>query len=272
MEKTEKLLILAGAADAATISLAECRIINPRLLSRLDFEPQSVCMGIIPYYTAHCDGEHIVSAYAIAPDYHLALKELGERFLAEAKKHLPDHHFALYGDHSPIAEVDAAARAGLGIIGKHGLLITPKYSSFVFIFGVFSDIPITPKHREVQYCEGCGACVRACPTRLKNGGECLSSITQKKGVLTSDEEALMQRHGTAWGCDICQNVCPHTIKAKKEGTIYTDSEWFNSRTLPMPDKSAVDRNDFSERAYSWRGKNVFLRNLSLFVKNEKNQH
>jgi epoxyqueuosine reductase len=197
---------------------------------------------------------------------------LGERFLAEAKKHLPDHHFALYGDHSPIAEVDAAARAGLGIIGKHGLLITPKYSSFVFVFGVFSDIPITPKHREVQYCEGCGACVRACPTRLKNGGECLSSITQKKGVLTSSEEALMQRHGTAWGCDICQNVCPHTIKAKKEGTIYTDSEWFNSRTLPMPDKSAVDRNDFSERAYSWRGKDVFLRNLSLFVKNEKNQH
>jgi epoxyqueuosine reductase QueG len=112
--------------------------------------------------------------------------------------------------------------------------------------------------------------VRACPTRLKNGGECLSSVTQKKGALTDEEQALMLKHGTAWGCDICQNVCPHTIRAKKEGTLYTDSAWFNSRTIPMPDKSVVDSDGFSERAYSWRGKDVFLRNLTLFEKNSKN--
>lgn len=270
MEKITELLLSVGAADAAAISISECKIINPRLLSRLGFEPQSVIMGIMPYYTAHCDGERTVSAYAVAPDYHLALKALAEKFLARAQKLYPKNRFALYGDHSPIAEVDAAARAGLGIIGKHGLLITPKYSSFVFLFGVFSDIPVPPTHREVRYCEGCGACVRACPTRLKSGGECLSAITQKKGVLTAEEEALMRRYGTVWGCDICQNVCPHTIKAKKAGTLYTDSEWFNSRTLPMPDKSIADTDGFSERAYSWRGRDVFLRNLSLFEKHEKN--
>jgi epoxyqueuosine reductase len=270
VEKLIKLLLSVGTADAAALSISECKIINPRLLSRLDFEPQSVIMGIMPYYTAHCDGERIVSAYAVAPDYHLAQKKLAEKFLAEARKLYPHRRFALYGDHSPIAEVDAAARAGLGIIGKHGLLITPKYSSFVFIFGVFSDIPIEPTRREVRYCEGCGACVRACPTRLKNGGECLSAVTQKKGALTDEEQALMLKHGTAWGCDICQNVCPHTIRAKKEGTLYTDSEWFNSRTIPVPDKSVVDSDGFAERAYSWRGKDVFLRNLTLFEKKSKN--
>jgi hypothetical protein len=84
VEKLIKLLLSVGTADAAALSISECKIINPRLLSRLDFEPQSVIMGIMPYYTEHCDGERIVSAYAVAPDYHLAQKKLSEKFLAEA--------------------------------------------------------------------------------------------------------------------------------------------------------------------------------------------
>ncbi len=264
MDKLSELLISAGAADAASICISECKIINPRLISRLDFEVKSVCMGIMPYYTVHCDAERTVSAYAVARDYHLAQRELAERLLSNAQKHFPQHHFAFYGDHSPIAEVDAAARAGLGIIGRHGLLITPKYSSFVFIFGVFTDVSVEKQNREVRYCENCGACTRACPTRLKNGGECLSSITQKKGVLTNEEQALMLEQGTLWGCDICQNVCPHTIRAKRSGTLYTDSEWFNSNAIPSPDKSVAESDEFSSRAYSWRGKEVFLRNLNIF--------
>ena len=113
MKKLTELLLSVGAADAAAVSISECKIINPRLLSRLGFEPQSVIMGIMPYYTAHCDGERIVSAYAVAPDYHLAQKELAERFLAKAQKLYPDFRFALYGDHSPIAEVEAAAGKSL---------------------------------------------------------------------------------------------------------------------------------------------------------------
>ena len=59
-------------------------------------------------------------------------------------------------------------------------------------------------------------------------------------------------------------------RAKKEGTLYTDSAWFNSHAIPIPDKNVVDSDAFSDRAYSWRGKDVFLRNLTLFEKKSKN--
>ena len=265
------LLISAGAADAAEIKLEKCKIINPRLLSRLDFEAKSVCIGILPYYTRHCDGKRTVSSYAVAPDYHLALRELYERFIGKAKEHFPKNSFAFFADHSPIAEVDAAARAGLGIIGKNQLLITEKYSSFVFIFGIFSDLETYNDGIEPRLCENCGACSAACPTKLKNGGECLSAITQKKKELTDAEADLMISHGTVWGCDICQNVCPYTLRAKKSGSIYTDSPWFNTDIVPCPTSEIAENEDeFLRRAYSWRGKEVFLRNIDLFSKRNKN--
>lgn len=95
-------------------------------------------------------------------------------------------------------------------------------------------------------------------------GVCLSSLTQKKGELSEDEEELIAKYSSAWGCDICQEACPHTRRAIENGTIYTGIGFFKSELMPMLTTDMIDlmsEDDFKKRAYSWRGKGTVRRNL-----------
>ena len=95
---------------------------------------------------------------------------------------------------------------------------------------------------------------------------CLSAVTQKKGELSADEVELIAYHKSAWGCDICQKVCPHTKKAIKNGTIYSKIPFFLEKRTPCLTYEVVEKmteEDFKERAYSWRGKAPLLRNLEI---------
>ncbi len=99
---------------------------------------------------------------------------------------------------------------------------------------------------------------------------CLSALTQKKGELEENEKTALAAHALAWGCDICQEVCPHTAKAKKAGSIYTPVEFFQKdtlATLTADDLFRMTNEEFSSRAYSWRGKDTILRNLAIQEKN-----
>ncbi len=270
MEKIENILINCGAAQASALPYKDCTVINARLLQRLSFEPKSVYICIIPYYTHYCDEPKTVSAYALARDYHLYLNAIGSKALEMCKNEFPDSNFAFYGDHSPIDEKQAAAKAGLGIIGRNGLLITQRYSSYVFICELFSDNECINKAQEINYCENCGACFSACPASLASADACASAITQKKGDLTEYEIEIIRETGCVWGCDICQEICPHTVKAKKNGTIYTNTEWFNTNIISNPSISSVeDAEDFKMRAYSWRGAPAILRNIKILSEKRK---
>ncbi len=264
MKKLIDIMIGCGAGDAAAIRYDSCEIINQKLADKLQFTPRSVSIGTIPYYTHFCDNEKIVSAYALAYDYHSYIKELGEKIITQAKEIYPENNFICFGDHSPINEKIAAAKAGLGIIGDHSLLITPKHSSFVFLFEIISDLECSQDVQEIKHCESCGKCKAACPADISDKATCLSAITQKKGNLSENETALLKSAMCAWGCDICQQVCPHTTDAKARGTIYTDSCWFNSNVLEYPSAESIeDESDFKSRAYSWRGKVTISRNLNI---------
>jgi epoxyqueuosine reductase len=156
--------------------------------------------------------------------------------------------------------------AGLGILGENGLVINEKYGSYVFVAELLTDsLPEligAVKPREIMKCEGCGACLNACPTgRLSDEGECLSDITQKKGELSSDEKALICRCNTAWGCDVCQRVCPHNSSPEKTPIEFFQKELITS--LTADDIIAMDEESFYKRAYSWRGKKTILRNLEI---------
>ena len=105
-------------------------------------------------------------------------------------------------------------------------------------------------------------------------GECLSAVTQKKGELTEIEAGAIKKYGSAWGCDICQEVCPYTIHAKRKGTIYTEVEFFKKSLTPILDSDTVNSmsdEEFAERAYSWRGRNVISRNLKILENNPENE-
>ena len=105
----------------------------------------------------------------------------------------------------------------------------------------------------------------ACPVGL-NISKCLSEVTQKKATLSEEEIAGIKSSGCVWGCDICQEVCPYTLKAKEKNTIFTEIEFFKNDQITIVqsnDISNMNAEDFSQRAYSWRGKNVISRNIKL---------
>lgn len=247
------------------LRLDECKIGRQYLLERNGISNGSVIIFAVPYFSEAGLNSRNVSAYAVSRDYHQYFSMLFEKIISELKAQYPDNKFAGFTDHSPIDEIDAAARAGLGVIGKNHLLITEKYSSFVFIGEIITDAILPSSSGEVKSCLSCGKCVSACPFGT-NVESCLSALTQKKGDLTPREQDAIKSSGIAWGCDICQSVCPYTEIAIKNKTIFSNIDFFKSNLTPHLTCELVNSmtdEEFSKRAYSWRGKKVILRNLQI---------
>lgn len=255
----------------SAISLKDCKIQKPYLLERAGITDGTVVMMAIPYFTHGADGKHNLSAYAIPKNYHLFFEHLFDSLIPLLKKEFPQYQFAGFSDHSPIWETGAAVSAGLGVLGKNGLLLTEKYSSFVFLGELITDAILPVNAREIVTCENCGACKQACP--MEKIGSCLSALTQKKGTLSDEEKKSIKEYGSVWGCDICQTVCPHTQNALKNGTIFSPIPFFSENNIPILTEEILDGMDeeiFLTRAYSWRGKEPIARNLKILKDTEGN--
>ena len=254
------------------VPLSACRIMRPYLLERANITNGTVFMLAVPYFSHACeDNDRCISAYAVSRDYHLFFTELYDELLPFLKKHYPTAHFAAFADHSPISELHAAVRAGLGVIGKNGLLLTEKYGSYVFLGEVITDIEIPCEVQPIKFCEDCGACATACPSIVSEKSVCLSALSQKKGDLTEEEQKMLLATNTVWGCDRCQECCPYNQRAKKTGSIYSPIPFFNENTLSSPSVEEIENMsdaDFATRAYSWRGRETILRNLRLCKKGD----
>ncbi len=263
-----QLLTSEGITCFAPILLRHCTVKKKYLLEKAEISGGTAIIMAVPYFTPYCIGSS-VSAYTVSRDYHLFFSELFAKILPILREQFPDTRFAGFTDHSPIAEIEAAAAAGLGVIGKNNLLITEKYSSFVFLGELICDAELTgAEPKGIRTCENCGLCTERCP--MKNGRECLSYVSQKKGELSPDEEAYIKEYGAVFGCDICQLACPHTKKAIADGTIFTKIPFFKADALPSPtadDIKNMSDEEFSSRAYSWRGRECILRNLELIKNN-----
>ena len=268
INKIKEVLNSENIALSVFYPLEKCIIKKKYLLERAGIDSGFAVIFAIPYYTRACDGNKNISAYAVSRDYHLYVKELEARIIPKLKGLYPDVNFALFADHSPIDERDAAVRAGLGIFGKNGLIITKQYSSYVFLSELIVGAPLPEgayTERDPQGCENCGLCQKSCPYFSGECDECFSAISQKKGDLTNEEKALIKKYG-AWGCDICSEVCPHTKEAKASGSIYSPIEFFNTEVTPLLTHDGIEKmsdEDFSARAYSWRGRETILRNLKV---------
>lgn len=273
----------ALGVPAYAIPLSLCHIQKPYLLSRAGIsEGGCAILFAIPYTMAadRQDPERNISLYAVPRDYHGYAKELSDRLLPLLQESFPHNTFALFADHSPIAEAETAAIAGLGVLGENGLLITPDYGSFVFLAEVVTDadymtatgdqagaFPHTP-----PACEGCGACAAACPggcIARKDRDGCLSTITQKKGMLTAEEVDAIRRGGLAWGCDVCQTVCPHNKQIPDTLLPYFREARISHLTVEALD--AMTEDEFSSRAYSWRGRDTVRRNLLILGDKERSK-
>ncbi len=280
-ENTPTLLSYLGQAlgvPLGAIPLSECRVERPYLLEKNSLSLNGTAVLLtVPYIMADdvYTPERNLSLYAIPEDYHIYFEMLKEALLPKLCDHFPDHHFALFADHSPILEVDAAIKCGMGILGDHGLLITPQYGSFVFIGEVITDMsyelvtgekhPFVPL--PIQHCDGCGACASACPGQClpHSRSTCVSALSQKKGELNEDEISFLCKQSLIWGCDTCQLVCPMNQEILRK-RINTPVTYFqNHRVASLDETSILEMSEeiFKRRAYSWRGRAVILRNLKL---------
>ena len=240
---------------------------SPEIMDREDFRPRSVIIYLLPYYTGETEN---ISRYAASLDYHLKIREINDKISELLLSVRPDAGMKGYGDHSPIDERDAAIKAGLGILGKNGLLINEKYGSYIFIADLITDIlpnelgAITPQ--EYKFCHDCGACKRVCPTGALRGEsyECLSAITQKKGELSEWEMSLMRENNTAWGCDLCQSVCPYNKEPKITPIQFFHIDRIEELTREQLD--SMDKRTFLKRAFAWRGRKTVERNLEILEK------
>lgn len=251
------------------LPLEVCDIQKPHLLERAGIQRGSVVIFAIPYYSEACSQKRNLSAYAVARDYHLYFRKLSESLLPLLKSEYPGETFAAFADHSPINERMAAAKAGLGILGQNNLLITPRYASYVFLGEIITTAMLPDTMQQIRKCEACGSCLAACPMSRGQCTECLSAITQKKGHLTESEVRVITTNGMVWGCDICQEACPHTAKAKRVGSLVSPIDFFHEETIPFLSSELLlhmTECDFADRAYSWRGRDTVARNLAITEK------
>jgi len=192
--------------------------LDPRLL--VD-NAKSVISVLFNYYTndKQADPEApIISKYAYGNDYHFIIKEKLNQLFDFIKSHHENLTGRIFVDSAPVLERAWAKKAGLGWIGKNGMLINKKIGSFVFIAELIINLELDYDTPVNEYCGTCTRCIDACPTgaiiedKIIDGSKCISYLTiELKAEIPSEFKGKLQDR--VFGCDICQDVCPHNSKA-----------------------------------------------------------
>jgi epoxyqueuosine reductase len=196
--------------------------IDPR---KLVTGAKSVICFIKNYYPdqAQADGLPKIAKYAWGNDYHEVIRNQLHEFLDQLRKQIGPIEGRGFVDSAPVLERSWAQLAGAGWIGKNGNLIKPQAGSFFFIATLIVDIELAyDQPMAKDYCGTCTKCIDACPTQaiLPNktieANHCISYLTieLKKEIIETDRNYK----DWAFGCDICQDVCPWNSfsKAHKE--------------------------------------------------------
>ena len=161
-------------------------------------------------------GQGRVARYAPGRGYHTGLKKRLITLADELRAEFPDAGFRVFTDTAPVIERELAARAGLGWTGKHTLLIHPKVGSYFLLGGVLTTLELRPPPGQpvvTDHCGSCTRCIDACPTGAitpysVDARKCVSYLTIERREPV--DPGLYSGFG-AWvyGCDVCQEVCPH---------------------------------------------------------------
>ena len=242
--------------------------VEERLLGTTLFTPKSAIVCLFPYYVEHKDPSNL-SRYTWATDYHLVINEYLKKLIEKLQIINTDAQFSIHCDTSPLADRYMAYLAGLGFYGKNNCFISPKWGSYVVIGTILTTLELEPNTPLTQSCIGCNRCITACLGQCLGHDEfkfdtCKSYLTQKKGELTSEEEHIIAKTPLVFGCDVCQEVCPHNkdipttpIPEFQSVEPYIDIDELDSLT------NKEFKATYGQRAFSWRGKKILRRNQEI---------
>lgn len=157
-----------------------------------------------------------IARYARGGDYHRVLRRRLTALVEAIGRAAPEHETRAAVDTAPLLEREYAERAGIGRVGKNTLVIRRGEGSWFVLGEVLTTLELEPSQNDKTKHDPCGTCTRcidACPTQAitpfaVDGSRCLSYTTiEHRGPI---DPALFAPTGDwLFGCDICQEVCPH---------------------------------------------------------------
>lgn len=188
--------------------------VDPRLLVPGAKSVISLLYNYFPKEEQHEEGAPKIARYAYGEDYHFVIKKKLKTLLKWLQDEVGQISGRCFVDSAPVMERQWAERSGLGWLGKNTLLIHPRKGSYFFLAELIIDLELPVDHPIKDYCGTCTRCIDACPTDaisqegyLLDASKCISYLT----IELKDEipEAFQDKmEGWAFGCDICQEVCP----------------------------------------------------------------
>ena len=228
-------------------------------------DSKSVVSLLLNYYPTEFQNEDLpkISKYAYGNDYHEVIRGKLNQFLDQIKLQIGEVHGRVFVDSAPVMDKAWAKKAGLGWIGKNGNLINPKNGSFFFIAELIIDLDLEVDSAIKDYCGTCTKCIDACPTDalstpyIVNGSKCISYLTieLKDEIIPSGFEQKM--NNWAFGCDICQDVCPWNRFSKP----HSEEEFTLNKNLINLSKS--DWLDMEKHTFSILAKNSPIKRTKL---------
>ncbi len=208
-------------------------------------------------------------------DYHAVLRKKMAALIVKIKELSQNAvDFKPMVDTGELIDVAVAQRAGLGFIGKNGLLITEEFGSFVYLGEIITDLEFEPDRPLQSQCGDCTRCIDYCPPNALlgdgrlNAQKCLSYQTQTKGMMPEKYRPMI--HNVIYGCDICQLVCPFNRGKDQHfhSDMEPDPEKVSPELVPLLTISNRDfKETFGQMAGSWRGKKPLQRNALIALAN-----
>ncbi len=209
-------------------------------------------------------------------DYHYVIQDKLERLARGIEQLMDGLEYKAMVDTGALVDTAVARRAGIGFIGKNGLVISKEFGSYMFLGELVTNLEIEPDQPVDYDCGDCNRCVAACPTSCllgdttMNARRCLSFQTQDKGMM--DLEFRKKIKTVIYGCDICQICCPYNKGISSPPVVEIDPDLAEPELIPFLDLSNGQfKEKFGMIAGSWRGKNILQRNAIIALANSNDR-
>lgn len=222
----------------------------------------------------------LIAQYAYGEDYHERIKRMLYELIAAIRQRYPDFEAKPCVDTVPISDKQWARRAGLGWIGRNTLLVNPVLGSYCNIGELVTPSPADSYDTPIENrCGDCRACVAACPNHALSESIANSFAMPSQSMVTTEGSNKALTHssinelthssiplldanrcasyhtvenraetlppdihlsGYAFGCDICQLVCPYNQTAAVRYTL-TDERKAQLEALADANPTAFKR-------------------------------
>ncbi len=172
----------------------------------------SLLFNYFPSHTPLDDAAPKIARYAYGEDYHFVLKDKLKDLMHFIQAEIGEVNGRVFVDSAPVMERAWAQKAGLGWIGKNTLLLGKSRGSYHFLAEIICDLELEYDGPVTDHCGTCTACMDACPTDAitpyeVDATKCISYLTiELRDAIPQQFAGKMENW--AFGCDICQEVCP----------------------------------------------------------------